>query len=96
MIVNACREQRIENVNTKTVNCVYKAIRKKYDIITTALTRKMHEEYTDVYVLSGKSNGKSFELYRDGLDLVFAPIGAKEVRLTTPENAISEIEKFME
>ena len=79
----------------KMVNCVYKTLGKKYDITTTVLTRKMHGEYTDVYILKGKSDNGSFELYRDGLDLVFAPMGAKEIRLTTPEDAIAEIEKFM-
>ena len=79
----------------KMVNCVYKTLGKKYNLTTTVLTRKMHGEYTDVYILKGKSESGSFELYRDGLDLVFAPIDAKEIRLTTPEDAISEIEKFM-
>lgn len=80
----------------KMVKSVYKTLKGKYDLKTVTLTRKLHEEYTDVYVLKGKSENGSFELYRDGLDLVFAPMGERESRLNTVEDAISEIEKFME
>ena len=79
----------------KMVNCVYKALKGRYDLTRVTLTRKLHDEYTDVYVLKGKSESGSFELYRDGLDLVFALEGEKGKRLTTPEDAIAEIEKFM-
>ena len=80
----------------KMVNSVYKALKGKYDLKTVTLTRKLHEEYTDVYVLKGNSENGSFELYRDGLDLVFAPMGGGKSRLNTVEDAIYEIEKFME
>jgi hypothetical protein len=80
----------------KMVKSVYKALKGKYDLKTVTLTRKLHEEYTDVYVLKGKSENGSFELYRDGLDLVFAPMGERESRLNTVEDAIYEIEKFMQ
>ena len=80
----------------KMVNCVYKALKGRYDLTRVTLTRKLHDEYTDVYVLKGKSESGSFELYRDGLDLVFAPIGERESRFNTVEDAIYEIEKFME
>ena len=79
----------------KMVNLVYKALGKKYGLTRVTLTRKLHDEYTDVYVLKGKTENGSFELYRDGLDLVLAPTAEKEMRLTTSEDAIAEIEKLM-
>ena len=79
----------------KKVNVVYKALKKKYELTTVTLTRKMHGEYTDVYILRGKGSRGGFELYRDGLDLVFLSDGEKEKRLDTPEDAIAEIERFM-
>lgn len=79
----------------KMVNCVYKALKNKYELKTVVLTRKLHDEYTDVYVLKGKNSSGSFELYRDGLDLVFSPQGGKEIRLNTTDDAILKIEMFM-
>lgn len=79
----------------KMVNCVYKALKHKYELKTVVLTRKLHDEYTDMYVLKGKSSSGSFELYRDGLDLVFSPQGGKEIRLNTTDDAILKIEMFM-
>ena len=80
----------------KMVNSVYKALKGKYDLKTVTLTRKLHEEYTDVYVLKGKSENGSFELYRDGFDLVFAPEGAGRLILASVDEAIAKIEGFME
>ena len=57
----------------KPINLVYKALKDRYELKRVTLTRKLHDEYTDVYVLKGKTAGGNFELYRDGLDLVFAP-----------------------
>lgn len=78
----------------KPINLVYKALKGRYDLKRVTLTRKLHEEYTDVYVLKGKTAGGNFELYRDGLDLVFAPESGKTVRLSTPDEAIASIEEF--
>ena len=79
----------------KKVNYIYKTLRKKYDLKTVVLTRKMHGEYTDVYVLKGSSLKGSFELYRDGEELVFAPSTSDEVRLAALDEAIFKIEEFM-
>ena len=78
----------------KPINLVYKALTDRYELKRVTLTRKLHDEYTDVYVLKGKTAGGNFELYRDGLDLVFAPESGKTVRLSTPDEAIASIEKF--
>ena len=78
----------------KPINLVYKALKGRYELKRVTLTRKLHDEYTDVYVLKGKTAGGNFELYRDGLDLVFAPESGKTVRLSTPDEAIAVIEKF--
>ena len=78
----------------KPINLVYKALKDRYELKRVTLTRKLHDEYTDVYVLKGKTAGGNFELYRDGLDLVFAPGSGKTVRLSTPDEAIASIEKF--
>ena len=79
----------------KKVNYIYKTLRKKYDLKTVVLTRKMHGEYTDVYVLKGQSYKGSFELYRDGEELVFAPSASDAARLATVDEAIFKIEEFM-
>ena len=78
----------------KPITLVYKALKNKCELKTVTLTRKLHDEYTDVYVLKGKTAGGNFELYRDGLDLVFTPESEKTVRLSTPDEAIAAIEKF--
>ena len=78
----------------KPINLVYKALKDRYELKRVTLTRKLHDEYTDVYVLKGKTAGGNFELYRDGLDLVFAPESGKTVRLSTPDEAIASIEEF--
>ena len=78
----------------KPINLVYKALKDRYELKRVTLTRKLHDEYTEVYVLKGKTAGGNFELYRDGLDLVFAPESGKTVRLSTPDEAIASIEKF--
>ena len=78
----------------KPINLVYKALKDRYELKRVTLTRKLHDEYTDMYVLKGKTAGGNFELYRDGLDLVFAPESEKTVRLSTPDEAIAAIEKF--
>ena len=78
----------------KPINLVYKALKDRYELKRVTLTRKLHDEYTDVYVLKGKTAGGNFELYRDGLDLVFAPESSKTVRLSTPDEAIASIEEF--
>ena len=78
----------------KPINLVYKALKGRYELKRVTLTRKLHDEYTDVYVLKGKTACGNFELYRDGLDLVFAPESEKTVRLSTPDEAIAAIEKF--
>lgn len=79
----------------KMVNSVYKALKNKYSLKTVTLTRKLHEEYTDVYILKGESQKGKFELYRDGLDLVFAPEGAGRLMLASVDEAIAKIEEFM-
>ena len=78
----------------KPINLVYKALKDRYELKRVTLTRKLHDEYTEVYVLKGKTAGGNFELYRDGLDLVFAPESGKTVRLSTPDEAIASIEEF--
>jgi hypothetical protein len=92
LICNLIKKKR----GRKMVNSVYKALKNKYSLKTVTLTRKLHEEYTDVYILKGESQKGKFELYRDGLDLVFAPEGAGRLMLASVDEAISKIEEFME
>lgn len=79
----------------KTLNFIYKALKRKYDLSTVTLTRKMHGEYTDVFIIKGKSEDGKFELYRDGEELVFSPDSSEEIRITKADDAIMLIEEFM-
>ena len=84
-----------KSLGRKKIKYIYKTLKSQYNVSTVVLTRKMHGEYKDVYILRGKSQKGSFELYRDGEKLVFTAIGVEEMRLDTVDEAISEIEKFM-
>jgi hypothetical protein len=79
----------------KRINLIYKTLKSKYNLSTVTLTRKMHGEYTDVYILRGKGECGKFELYRDGEELVFSQDGAQELRTTENDEAIRLIEAFM-
>ena len=87
----------------KELKRIYKQLKSKYNIFLMTVTRKKDDQMVDFPIIRGKTGEGKFELSKYGDGFIFSverlsgPIEGRksETRLTSSDEAIQQIEKFM-